>query len=114
VEPIHRPHYGEFQDWEYKLYDEFLVRGFVDAYRAQHATAPGHSWFDYENRGYRFDHVFVTESLAKAILYCDYDHEPRTTDLSDHAALVIELDWQAGVEVIEVAQSLTGDPASLF
>jgi exodeoxyribonuclease-3 len=39
LEPTHRPHYGIFRDWEYRLYDEFLVRGFVDAYRLRHLSA---------------------------------------------------------------------------
>jgi exodeoxyribonuclease III len=114
LEPVHRPHHGEFQAWEYRLYDEVVIRGFVDAYRMHHASESGHSWFDYENRGYRFDHAFVTESLAGGVLQCDYEHEPRVTGLSDHAALVLELTQPLSVEALDVARSLSGEPESLF
>jgi exodeoxyribonuclease-3 len=114
LEPVHRPHHGIFRDWEYRLYDEFVVRGFVDAFRLLHPDEIAHSWIDYENRGYRFDHVFVSESLAEGVLRCDYLHETREMDLSDHSALVIELDWHDGVEELDVHDSLTGQAPSLF
>ncbi len=114
LEPVHRPHYGIFRDWEYRLYDEFLVRGFVDAYRLRHPREMDHSWVDYENRGYRFDHVFVSESLADRIRRCDYLHAPRESDLSDHSALVLDLDWPDGLEELDITESLTGEPPSLF
>ena len=114
LEPVHRPHYGIFLDWEYRVYDEFLVRGFVDAYRLRHPNEMEHSWIDYENRGYRFDHVFVSESLADRVLACDYLHAPREGDLSDHSALALELDWPDTLEELEVSESLTDELPSLF
>jgi exodeoxyribonuclease-3 len=114
LEPIHRPHYGIFRDWEYRLYDEFLVRGFVDAYRLRHPHEMEYSWVDYENHGYRFDHAFVSESLADQVLHCHYEHTPRENNLSDHSALVIELDWPHELQELETAESLSGEPPSLF
>jgi exodeoxyribonuclease-3 len=114
LEPVHRPHYGIFRDWEYRLYDEFLVRDFVDAYRLQHPTGMEHSWVDYENRGYRFDHVFVSQSLAGRVSRCDYDHSPRESDLSDHSALVLELDWPHPLDELNISGSLTDEMPSLF
>jgi exonuclease III len=114
LEPFHRPHHGVFRDWEYRLYDEFMVRGFVDAYRLRHPHEVEHSWVDYENRGYRFDHVFVSESLADRVLRCDYLHATRESGLSDHSALVVELDWPHALEELDVYESLTGEPPSLF
>jgi exodeoxyribonuclease-3 len=114
LEPIHRPHYGMFRDWEYRLYDEFLVRGFIDAYRLQHPHEMEYSWVDYENHGYRFDHVFVSQSLADQVRRCDYEHSTREANLSDHSALVIELDWPHELEELETAESLSAEPPSLF
>jgi exodeoxyribonuclease-3 len=114
LEPVHRPHYGIFRDWEYRLYDEFLIRGFVDAYRLRHPNELEHSWVDYENRGYRFDHAFVSESLTERVRCCEYVHVPRERDLSDHSALVLELDWTHALEELDVSESLTGEPPSLF
>jgi exodeoxyribonuclease-3 len=50
LEPIHRPHYWTFRDWEYRFYDEFVVRGLVDAYRERHPNEMEYSWVDYETR----------------------------------------------------------------
>jgi exodeoxyribonuclease III len=114
LEPVHRPHYGVFRDWEYRLYDEFLVRGFVDAYRLRHPSDMAYSWIDYENRGYRFDHVFVSASLSDRVLRCDYVHTSRELELSDHSALVIEFDWPNPLEELDVLDALTGEAPSLF
>jgi exodeoxyribonuclease-3 len=114
LEPIHRPHYNVFRDWEYRFYDEFVVRGFVDAYRLKHPANTEYSWVDYEGRGYRFDHAFVSTSAADAVRHCDYDHSPREQGLSDHSALIIELDRPHALEEIEVATITTSDQSSLF
>lgn len=114
LEPIHRPHQGVFRDWEYLLYDEFLVRGFVDAYRLHHPSEMEHSWVDFEGRGYRFDHAFVSASLADRVVRCDYVHAPRETDLSDHSALVVELDVPEDLDERGVRESLSGEPEALF
>lgn len=114
LEPIHRPHYGVFRDWEYRLYDEFLVRGFVDAYRLQHPSDMEYSWVDYENRGYRFDHAFVTASLAAQVLACEYVHSCREEGLSDHSALTIALDYPDTIDDLDVTDSLSGEPPALF
>jgi exodeoxyribonuclease-3 len=114
LEPVHRPHYGTFRDWEYQFYDEFPVRGFVDAYRLRHPNGMEYSWVDYENYGYRFDHVFVSESLASVVRHCEYVHAPRESDLSDHSALVIELEWSGPIDHMEIAKSLTDEQPALF
>lgn len=114
LEPIHRPHYNVFRDWEYRFYDQFSVHGLVDAYRLHNPTSVEHSWVDYEGHGYRFDHAFVSESIAHKVVSCGYDHEPREMNLSDHSALALELDWRDDIKALDVAASLTGDQASLF
>lgn len=114
LEPVHRPHYGIFRDWEYRLYDEFLVRGFVDAYRLLHPSEMEHSWVDYESCGYRFDHVFVTASLANFVRRCNYLHATRENDLSDHSALLLELELPYPLDELDIDESLTNDPPSLF
>jgi|SRR6266545_1816016 len=114
LEPTHRPRYEIFRDWEYRFYEDFLVHGFVDAYRLKHPTEIEYSWVDYRNRGYRFDHVFVSEQFAERVQRCGYLHDPRETDLSDHSALLVELDWPDALEQLDVHESLTDDPLSLF
>lgn len=114
LEPAHRPHYPSFRDWEYRLYDEFLVRGFVDAYRLRQPQGPDHSWVDYEGRGYRFDHAFVTGTLAPLVRRCEYVHETREDGLSDHSALALELDWPHPLEELDTVGSLAQETLALF
>jgi exodeoxyribonuclease-3 len=114
LEPVHRPHYGTFRDWEYRFYDEFVVRGYIDAYRHVHPQGMEYSWVDHQGSGYRFDHVFLSAVLASRIEACDYDHAPREAKLSDHSALVLRLDWPAELDRRETAKPGHGDSLALF
>jgi exodeoxyribonuclease III len=113
LEPAHRPRYGFFKDWEYAAYDDFLDRGWVDAYRLHHPDSMDYSWVSLDNEGFRFDHVFVTHALAERVRRCDYIHETRETELTDHSALTVEL-IAHDVEFLTVDASLSGEPPALF
>lgn len=102
-----------FQEWEYELYEELPTLGWLDAYRALHPDRVEISWSDTEGRGYRFDHAFITSDLRSRLRRCEYLHETRETDLSDHSAMVIELESVAA-ESLEVDNSLGAGPPSLF
>ncbi|WP_261562576.1 endonuclease/exonuclease/phosphatase family protein, partial [Frankia tisae] len=91
VEPGHVPHYPVFGRWEYDFYRSFADAGLIDAYRAQHPAAPGHSWFGRGGNGYRFDHTFITTAHRPSVTACDYLHAPRHAGLSDHAAMHLTL-----------------------
>ncbi len=114
LEPVHRPHYGTFRDWEYRFYDEFVVRGYIDAYRHVHPQSMEYSWVDYQGSGYRFDHVFLSAALAGRIEACAYDHAPREAELSDHSALVLWLDWPTELDRRETTKPSHGDSLALF
>jgi exodeoxyribonuclease III len=102
-----------FQDWEYELYEELPAIGWVDAYRSLHAERSELSWVDGEGHGYRFDHTFITADLRARLVRCEYLHETREGDLSDHSAMVIEFD-DIAADPIDVDRSLAAGPASLF
>jgi exodeoxyribonuclease-3 len=102
-----------FQDWEYELYEELPKLGWLDAYRALHPDRVELSWADGEGRGYRFDHTFITADLHERLRRCEYVHETRESDLSDHSAMVIELK-DTPVEPLDVNPSLAAGPPSLF
>ncbi|HEY3960120.1 MAG TPA: endonuclease/exonuclease/phosphatase family protein [Solirubrobacteraceae bacterium] len=114
LEPVHRPHYGTFRDWEYRFYDEFVVCGYIDAYRQVHPQGMEYSWVDHQGSGYRFDHVFLSAGLASRIEACDYDHAAREAELSDHSALVLRLDWPVELDQRETAKPGHGDSLALF
>ncbi|MFF4988261.1 endonuclease/exonuclease/phosphatase family protein [Streptosporangium saharense] len=86
VEPGHQPHHAVFGAWEYAFYDAFGAAGYTDAFRHCHPETIDHSWYGRRSGdGYRFDHLFC--SSADAVRTCSYLHEPRTSGLSDHAAM---------------------------
>lgn len=113
VERGHRSAGGVFRDWEYEIYDELPALGWLDAYRALHPERVELSWVDGEGHGYRFDHTFITADLREQVLRCEYIHETREADLSDHSAMVLEL---TGIkhDQLDVDQSLGAGPPSLF
>jgi exodeoxyribonuclease-3 len=89
VSPEERSAVGELLGW-----------GFVDAYRLRHPEPERYTWWDYragafhKNFGMRIDHLYVTESVAKRVVWAEIDREARKGKPipSDHAPLVIDLD----------------------
>lgn len=66
-------------------------RGFVDLWRARHGPdAREVSWASARGAGYRIDHAFATDAVARRVTRCDYDHATRDA-LSDHSALIVDL-----------------------
>jgi exodeoxyribonuclease-3 len=103
-----------FQEWEYELYEALPAIGWIDAYRALHPNRVEVSWADTEGRGHRFDHCLMTADLRSLLRRCEYLHETRESDLSDHSALVLELQTAAPIDPIPVNQTLAPGPPSLF
>lgn len=74
--------------------------GLVDAYR-QHQPASGRfTWWDYragmfhKNMGMRLDLIYLTQPLAKRVIWAEIDREARKgkPTPSDHAPVVVDLD----------------------
>ncbi|MEV6424728.1 endonuclease/exonuclease/phosphatase family protein [Streptomyces sp. NPDC051662] len=89
VEPGHQPPHKVFGRWEYAFYDSFASAGYTDAFRHLHPDAVEHSWFGRSGQGFRLDHAFTTTTHAPLIQACAYDQTPRTTSLTDHAAMTL-------------------------
>lgn len=75
--------------------------GFVDAFRIHHPGEPGqYTYYDYRirgtverNVGWRVDHIWVTEPLARVCTASWIDLEPRRAERpSDHTFLAAEFD----------------------
>lgn len=113
VEPDHRPRRSEFAAWEYDFYRGLLATGWHDAYRLIRPEGMEYSWVGHHDDGYRFDHVFVTETLADDVEACGYLHEPRELGLSDHSAMALQLS-AVGVRELDVDDSLTAEHGALF
>jgi exodeoxyribonuclease-3 len=74
--------------------------GLSDAYRLQERGAGRFSWWDYRagmfhrNEGMRIDLLYVTEPVAKRVVWAEIDREARKGPPvpSDHAPVVVDLD----------------------
>jgi exodeoxyribonuclease III len=66
--------------------------GFVDAWRARHPGEREFTWFSHKGNGFRIDHAFVSPALAGRLRGAAYSHSERENGLSDHSAMVVELD----------------------
>jgi len=87
-----RPERGERWDRaERALVHDLRTRGWVDAFRALHGYGERHaSWtFAHDRGGWRLDHVLVSGLRPVAAAYA---HDWRRAGLSDHAALVVDLE----------------------
>jgi exodeoxyribonuclease-3 len=70
---------------------ELAALGYADAFRTASGSRREFSWFSHEGSGFRIDHAFVSAPLRGRIRRCWYSHAERTSGLSDHSALVLEL-----------------------
>jgi exodeoxyribonuclease III len=83
----HYPKYSNFRAWEYDLLDQIASVGLVDVFKELNPGVQAHSWIGRKGAGYRYDYVFVSESLSAHVQGCEYLHEPRERGITDHAAL---------------------------
>jgi exodeoxyribonuclease III len=88
-----------FQPEPRALYRAMLKLGYVDAFRKLYPDEGGHfTFWDYfrqsfeHNRGIRIDHFLLSPKLAKKLVACVIDKEPRTRQKpSDHTPILVEL-----------------------
>jgi exonuclease III len=72
--------------------DKILAAGFRDVWRDRYPEAREYSWYSHRGNGFRIDHVFASPRLARRIGAIRYSHDERTIGLSDHSALLVEID----------------------
>ena len=67
-----------------------LDSGYVDAYRVQHALAPGHTFPSWDPHA-RLDYVFTPARYAERVMACDVVTDPDTRAASDHLPVTADL-----------------------
>jgi exonuclease III len=73
-------------------------RGWLDAFRCLHGDRREYTWYSHRNNGFRLDYAFGSPHLAPAITAVqhlwgyDSDRPNRHDGLSDHAALIVDVD----------------------
>jgi exodeoxyribonuclease-3 len=87
----HEPRYTAFRSWEYETIEQFARYEMLDAYNELYPARQVHSWIGRKGSGYRYDYAYLSETLRPALVACDYVHTPRTAGLTDHAAVVLEI-----------------------
>lgn len=114
LEPHHQPRYRFFRPFEYEFYTWLIRAGYRDAFRLLHPTTNEYSWTGRTGDGYRYDHAFVSTDLAALVAECGYVHEPRTTRLTDHSALALQLSVAAPEPLLVSDPTTRPESAVLF
>ena len=91
---------------EREAFAEFLAWGLVDGYRSKRPEPQRFTWWDYragnfhKNLGMRIDHLLLSPSVAKRVIWAEIDREARKglPIPSDHAPLLIDVD-EPGVPI---------------
>ncbi len=91
IEPANTPRLGHFHRWEY-FYNQFAEWGFQDGFRALHPHKDERSWSGRMN-SFRLDHLFTSKDITPYIVECFYAHETRSLKLSDHSAMVMNVEF---------------------
>lgn len=69
--------------------------GYIDAWRLRHPSSAEHSWSDGRGRSSRVDHALLSGALAGHLVGARYEHAVRERGLSDHSALMVDLQLPA-------------------
>lgn len=92
LDKMHIPHYSTFFEWEYNFYEIILQSGYIDAFKYYMPEKQEYSWVGRTRNGYRYDYCFVSSNLERFINSCEYLHETRICKLTDHAAVIVNLE----------------------
>ena len=85
---------------ERKLLKDALKVGLEDVFRIFEPGDKNWTWWDYRHsawerdKGWRIDHIYLTEDILSFANSCWIDKEPRSRDKpSDHAPVVVDISW---------------------
>ncbi len=85
---------------ERKLLKDALGGELEDVFRIFESGEKNWSWWDYRHsawerdKGWRIDHIYLTEDILSCANSCWIDKEPRSREKpSDHAPVVVDISW---------------------
>ena len=71
--------------------DEVAAIGYCDLWRQRYPDGREFSWYSMRGNGFRIDHAFLSPALVGRTGEVRYSHDERTSGLSDHSALIVDL-----------------------
>lgn len=71
--------------------NHLLAEGFTDIWRDRNPTATHYTWFSSSGNGFRLDAAFATKEVVPKVQSISYRDEPRVIKLSDHSAMVLDV-----------------------
>lgn len=74
------------------LFQALLKKGWIDSWRSRNTSAREYTWVSSRDNGYRYDHCLSNVSANNGIKRIHYQHELRTSGLSDHSAIVVDFE----------------------
>ncbi len=77
--------------WYTDQLDAIEKEGMSDAFRFVNGDVEEYSWYSHQKNGYRYDHIYIDETLKPIVKNCFYDHSWRMEKLSDHSPMFLEI-----------------------
>lgn len=83
-----------FDETDAAWFEQIRLAGWIDVWRSRNPTKRQYTWYSTYNNGFRLDQVFATSEIEPTIKKVRYDWGDggRDVSLSDHAAIVFELE----------------------
>lgn len=87
-------HYEDETKATFYCEDKFkeLSKKMVDIWRYFQGSLKESTWYSHAGNGFRIDHAFGNQSFVAKVKNCYYDHSPRENKISDHSAIIVELE----------------------
>lgn len=77
------------------LFQALLKQGWIDSWRSRHPDRQEFTWISHRGNGYRYDHCLSSPDFDSRLTAVEYDHVVREDGLSDHSALILDVDTSA-------------------
>lgn len=75
------------------IFQSIIGKGWIDSWRSRNNEKKEFSWISSRGNGYRYDHALCSQLLDSKIKNIWYEHSVRENRLSDHSALLIDIEF---------------------
>jgi exonuclease III len=74
--------------------DQLGVLGYLDSWRTLNPESREYTWFSSAQNGFRLDYAFLSHALVPQLSYAKHVDAPRLNGVTDHSALLVDLQNQ--------------------